>query len=626
MRTPFRSTPSLVAAAVAAALLAACGGGGSDPAAGASAAAGADAAAASTSAKNVQIAAGTITGFGSVIVDGVKFDDSSATVKIERDAASPQSASLGELKLGMRVEVQADASGKATGVTVASEVFGRIASVAADGFVVAGQTVKVSTDAASPTVFEGVAGLSGLVAGDFVEVHGSRDANDVIVASRVERKDPSTAVAIRVAGTVSGLSTTAKTFTVGGLTVKWTDTTRLLPAGVALADGQRVAVWSDAAIAGDNSLVARSIVVRKPSVTDAGGARVGGSIRKLAFDAKTFEVDGVSVDASSATFLQGSATDLANGRKVRVRGSFVAGVLKATEVRFVKDQGDAAVELTGVVTDFAGTRFKVRGVPVDVSGSDVKFEGGTAANLADGVLVKIAGVVVGDAVKPTQVEFVTSGDARTRWLFAEVSGYDATSGRFKVMGLDARLAQAATFRNADGGAATRADFTNGSRVQVRGALDAGVFVVTEVVFRTGMSLTVNDIEGSAYDVDLTAGVFKLNGTVVRIGPSTVFEGTRTNLRNGVKVEVTGAVVAGELVATKVEIEGLPTGDVMKLRGPLTDVVSASNFRVAGQRVDAGTARVEPNGASLSAASEGRAVEVEGTIADGVLKATKLQFK
>ena len=58
----------------------------------------------------------------------------------------------------------------------------------------------------------------------------------------------------------------------------------------------------------------------------------------------------------------------------------------------------------------------------------------------------------------------------------------------------------------------------------------------------------------ADEVDLAAGVFRLNGTVVRVGPTTTFEGSRENLRSGTKVEVSGTVVAGELVASKVEVQ------------------------------------------------------------------------
>jgi len=592
--------------------LAACGGGGGD----------ATTSAAPAPSNGAQTASGTITGFGSVIVDGVKYDDSAAVVKVEDDSGAPRTVSVADLKLGMQVEVRADDAGRASTVTVQSEVKGRIESLVAGGFVVAGQTVRESTDTAAPTAYEGVANLAGLAVGDFVEVHGVRDADRIIVATRIEREDASATPRVRVVGPVEKLDLAKKTFMLGTLTVTWTDATRLLPAGATLADGLRVAVWSDVAPVG-NTLAAKSIVIKRAEAPNTARAAVAGLVRGLDFAKKTFRIGEFDVDASAAAFSKGTANDLANGRRLRVRGTLVDGVLKATDVRFVKDQGDATVELTGVVTDFAGTAFKVRGVPIDVSGSGVQYSNGAQANLANGVLVRIEGDVAGNVVKPREIKFVTSEDDRARWLFGTVQGYQAQAGTFRLMGLEAKLTDATTFRNGDSTPATRADFGNDDRVQLRGAFVSGVFVVSEVVFRPGLQLVVDGVEGTAYEVDLTAGVFKLNGSVVRIGSTTVFEGSRENLRSGAKVEVTGTVVAGELVASKIEIESAGGGTVSGVRGTIGDFVSVSNFTVAGQRVDASAAVVEPAGATLAA---GRYVEIKGPVTDGVLKATKLEVR
>ena len=602
-----------IAAALAAAALTACGGGADTTgAAGASAAADAS-----------QAASGTIT--GCVIVDGIRYDDAGATVKVDDDPSAPADATLAALRLGMKVELRADRDGRASSVTVSSEVRGPIESLATNGFGVAGQTVVVSTDPAAPTVFENVQGLAGLAVGDRVEVHGTRDAAGAIVASRIERKDPSSPPAIRVVGTVAALDATAREFTLGGLTVRWDEATRIRPAAAALADGLRVAVWSDRPVTG-NVLAARAIVVKRPIPAAGDDARIGGLVRDLDFAAKTFRVDGVEVDASAATFTKGTAADLANGRRVRVRGTFADGRLSASELRFVRDQGDAAVALTGVVSDFAALRFTVRGVPVDATGDAVVYRGGTAENLADGVLVRVLGRVDGDVVRPESVEFVTTEDGRARWLFGAVSGYDAASGAFRLMNLDARLSDSTTFRNADGTPATREEFGDGDRVQVRGAFVAGVFAVREVVFRPGASSVVDRVEGGAYEVDLAAGVFRLNGTVVRLGPATVFEGSRQNLRNGVRVEVQGVVVEGELVASRVEISGRDGDELARVRGLITDFVTAADFRVAGQRVDASGASFAPSGAGPAGLADGRRVEVRGTVADGVLTATRVEFE
>lgn len=81
-----RSAPRSVAAWLFALLLVAgCGGGGS-------------------SSQGLAFTQGTIDGFGSVIVNGVRFDDRMAQV-VDDDA---QPHSRGELKLAMTVEIQSD--------------------------------------------------------------------------------------------------------------------------------------------------------------------------------------------------------------------------------------------------------------------------------------------------------------------------------------------------------------------------------------------------------------------------------------------------------------------------------------------------------------------------------------
>ena len=80
-----------------------------------------------------------------------------------------------------------------------------------------------------------------------------------------------------------------------------------------------------------------------------------------------------------------------------------------------------------------------------------------------------------------------------------------------------------------------------------------------------------------------------------------------------------------MVATKVEIK-TQGGDIARVRGSLTDFVWSANFRAAEQRVDASAAVLEPAGATLTAASEGRSVEAEGSMVLGVLKATTLRLR
>jgi hypothetical protein len=597
----------------AAAVLSACGGGG-----GTDASNGAVTPVQPTSLN--QVVLGTVTGFGSVIIEGVKYDDSAASVKVEDDSASPRNDVPSAVKLGMKVEVQADDNGRANTLKISPELFGKIAagSRTADGFVVAGQTVKVSL-VTPVTVFEGVANLAGLADGDFVEVHGARDGSGNIVATRVERKDPSAAAAIRVTGTVSGYNSADKTFTVGGLIVKFDAATRMNPVGATIANGQRVAVWSDTPIAG-NQLTAKSLSVRASGLANNDLARLGGVITDLNVAAKTFKVDGVDVDAARAQFDNGTLGDLANGRRVRVAGTFAASKVTAERIKFVRDQGDAKVELTGVITDYVSpSSFKVRGVPIDASAPTVEFKNGTPNNLANGVLVKIEGNA-GSTVSPSELEFVTANDSRAAGFAGTISELSASG--FKLSGVDIRLTPNTRYENNDI-PATFAALANAKFVKVKGAFSGSAFVAAEVEVEDGGPGTgLRSLEGSITDVaDISGGkTFLVNGTRVNTGANTEFErGTAGTLANGMRVEVYGALLNGEIRATKVEVKLPEASGTVRLRGVITDYVSAADFRVAGQRVSAA-------GISASGLANGVFVEVRGSIANNILAASELKLK
>jgi hypothetical protein len=529
--------------------LSACGGGSS----GSGGATGATGATGSTPSTAESSTSGTITGFGSVIVEGVKYEDSGATVKVESDATSPTTSTLTALRLGQQVEVKTSTNGVATSINVVSEVLGRITSLATDGFVVAGQTVKVSTDPSAPTVFEGVSGLSGLATQDLVEVHGARNAANDIVATRVERKDASGQAIVRVQGSIAGLDAAARTFSLAGLQVNYASALRVLPSGVTLANGQRVAVWSDTA-ATSTTLTAKSVVVKTHAPQQNDVLRIAGLVRELNYSAKTFKLDTFDVDASNAVFQRGTINDLANGRRASVKGTFSNGKLVASEVRYRFNQGDALVQLTGAITDFvSASSFKVRGVPVDASASAIVFTNGDVNSLANGVAVEIKGQSVDNAVLPTSIEFKTTSEGGVVPLAGTVRNYNSAAGTFDLYNLAVRLSPSTTFLNSDGTTGQRADLANGSRVQLQGALAGGVFTATQVRYRNGPTLVVNQVGGSAYDVDATAGRFKLNGTVVQTNGSTVITGELGNVTNGASVEVTGTVTNGVLVAATITV-------------------------------------------------------------------------
>ena len=378
--TPSRGRLAALLSAVL--LVAACGGGG-DSASGTAAAPDA------TSAAFTQ---GTVTGFGSVIVNGVRFDDSAASVSDDDGTRHTSSA----LRLGMRVDIDSSAVDSSTGTARASavrfggQVTGPVEAVnaAAGTLTVLGQGVDVTP----ATVFDDslAGGLAAVATGVVVEVHGLLDsATGRISATRIERE--SSPAVYKLRGMVSALDTTAKTFRIGGATVHYAAVSGALPN---LADGAllRVAL-ATTPVAG----VWQAQSLRAPGMRrgDATQAHVRGAIS--AFTAATaFSVDGIPVDASAASFPDGSA-GLALGAQVDVRGTLSNGTLVATKVALEsrhRGDDDRKYELHGAITavDTAAKTFVLRGITVSHAGT-VSFKDGTEAGLVVGAKVEVRGVL-----------------------------------------------------------------------------------------------------------------------------------------------------------------------------------------------------------------------------------------
>lgn len=390
-----RTLLAAAAASSASALLAACGGGGSDEP---------EAPTATAS----SFTDGVIAGFGSVIVGGVRFDDSKAAVTTEEGAA----LAAGALRLGMTVEVdggridRAAASALALRIRLNSELLGPVGAVdaAAGTLVVLGQTVLVTTSTVFDDTLSG--GLAALTAGRVVEVYGIPDpANARIVATRIEAEDA--APAYKLSGRIASLDTTARTFAINGQVVNYAGVPAAqVPPG--LANGQAVRVRLQTALVA-GQWVATALRAGRRWPESMGEAKLEGVITAFA-STSSFSVNGLPVNASAATFPDGT-TGLALGARVEVSGSIVAGVMQATTVEIEERRfpGPRVWDLRGEVgqLDTAAETFALRGITVWYGGT-VEFRDGTVANLANGVRVRVRGPLAADRTRleATRIDFI----------------------------------------------------------------------------------------------------------------------------------------------------------------------------------------------------------------------------
>ncbi|MCU0774578.1 MAG: DUF5666 domain-containing protein [Ideonella sp.] len=528
---------SRAAALMAAALVTACGGGGSP---------GGDAATA--------VSVGTVTGFGSVIVDGVRYDDQAATLSLDTEPGAPDDRPGAiQLKLGQRVVMLTtgdDRGARALRVNVSAEVVGRVSSTSPD-LVVAGQVVTVNADAAAGpvTVFDGFSGLADIAIGDRAEVHGVPrvvSGRLVIQATRIERK-PSAEAWVRVAGAVSDLAADASSFRIGGLTVQVDRGTRVVPRGAALANGQRVVVWSTGAQTG-NTIDASWIRIRRGEQQGADEFRLAGPVSDCAPPcAGGFSVGGVSVDASRAEFRNGTAADLANGRWVLVRGSQSAdgSSVAATRVILGRTPGDAEVTLRGAVTDYVDAQnFRVRGVPVTTTGGTV-FASNCPNPLADGTLVEVQGRVEGIHVVADDIACRSASDGTVVQAKGLVTGWNPSAGTFRLpgslfTGLLLQVGPQTVYEDGSAG-----DLRNGSFVEIDGVVTGTTVAVTRVEFeplRDGLpaGLIVHETEGIASSIAGPAGAITsitVNGMTFGVDGLTAFAPGIASVVEGAQVKV-----------------------------------------------------------------------------------------
>ncbi|WP_372524991.1 DUF5666 domain-containing protein, partial [Piscinibacter sp.] len=180
------------------------------------------------------VAVGTVNGFGSVIIDGIRFDDRNTAAVEELE---PGKDVVTEVQLGERVEVAFEQAGVAKTLRVDAALAGPVSSIVnAAQFVVLGQTVEVNASVATGPVTQfagGYMSAADVMPSDAVEVHGPiarRGTSFVIQATRIEKK-AALPTYLKVTGLISDLgSGGAAVFKLGELSVD-AGAAAVLPAG-----------------------------------------------------------------------------------------------------------------------------------------------------------------------------------------------------------------------------------------------------------------------------------------------------------------------------------------------------------------------------------------------------------
>ena len=315
------------------------------------------------SASGSAASSGTITGFGSVFVNGKKFEANGVEVRRDDGTTERCDISLADpcgLRRGMTVSVTGSFNGNehiADSVQQKDAVEGLVQSVAADGLslVVMGQLVLVD----SATIFDNNVTP---VAGDNVEVNGHIRPNGVIQATFIERK--LIGVTPEVRGFISSHSAGAATFQIGNLTVNY--------AGAIISDmpSPSGSNWNDrfVEVKGTNfnsattTLTATKVEPENQGVQEADEFEVEGFVTQIDVDGSgDFLIGNTRVHTTANTEFRGGTIDeIVVGGKLSAEGRLANGILTAKHVKF-----HASVKLEGNVAsiDPVAKTFTITGLP-----------------------------------------------------------------------------------------------------------------------------------------------------------------------------------------------------------------------------------------------------------------------
>lgn len=433
-------------------LMAACGGGGADTSAGIGIGG------------TGKTASGSITGFGSIFVNGVEYATDGAQIIVDDTPGHLQS----DLRIGMVVTVvgsAADATGIAEQVSFETYLAGPLVPVAGQfpgpdlntkTFDALG--VRVNVDATG-TVFETATpafDFDTLADGDIVAVSGFIDDGGTLQASWIRREGnlaTNPVPSVKLKGQVSGASATG--FYLGPVRITTSPSTDFsdIPGGV-VGDGMFVDVRGTYTNATAIDASGGRVALHSLAVGDDGDAVSLEGIVAAFGGVGSFQVAGRAVDASGAT-LQPASMTLADGVKVEVEGTISGGVLVAASV---ESRADTA-EVHGRIGS------------VNVTNAALN-EGTISVPAGDGTIVAVT-------------------DRRTS--FADLTGADA----------DLKLT----------------DLGATEWVEMRGYVDGGTFVASEVR-RAGADevLVQGPVESFSFNASIT-----LLGVTYTTGGGTEFE-------------------------------------------------------------------------------------------------------
>jgi len=582
-------------------------------------------------------ATGVITGFGSVYINGVKFETDQAGVTANGETDTEDALEIGmvvtvngnvgadgEGAEASTIEYQSSAEGPVTGINLAEK-----------NITLLGQVYFID----DLTEFDDVT-FDAIQIGNWVEISAIENSDGQYIATRVELSDSSED--IQLIGKVSQLDTVTMTFNISQQAIDYSNAT----VEGDLLDGVEVEVESETDLV-DGVLVATEVEVEE--APDLAGQLIGfeGEIEVFTSIAD-FVVNDQSITTTNETIFKGGhSSDLALGVEITVRGSIVDGAFVAAVIRVAQD---TEIKIEGLVqsTDLDTNSIVILGNAVftdeytrfiDDSEDDERRFRVDDILIGDKVSIKAfdnEGQLLASQVKRKKTVNEVDDDTETTELEGKVS--DITAPTFSVNGVTVKVTEASVIESPNSSELTSSEFfstiTNDTEVEVEGIpQDDGSLLALEIEIESkendsGVVEPFVELKGIIDSFD-SVEAFTVNGHSITTNLFTRYEdGNPDLLAMGIEVKVKGHQAEdGTIVAKKIEIESENDNNrETEVEGEVTGFTSATEFTIGEQSITTTVNTRFDNGSAENLAL-GVYVEVDGLINnDGILVAEEIEFE
>lgn len=403
------------------------------------------------------------------------------------------------------------------------------------------------TDARGAVVEGGTVDM--IANGSLVSVEGRLTAG-VLVATKLEIEQ---ATVVALDGVAQAVDAVAGSVTVGGQTVRVTATTQLIDSSTAAVPnfslasvhvGDRLSIL---AFRQEDVLIATQLERLNPDAPPPNqpSTSIQGTVSNF-MSVASFVVAGQQVNAGGATFVGGTAANLANGVNVSVEGTLANGILDASAVQILPgNPGPSSVTITGTISGFVSVKdFTVAGQRIDASSAS--FNNGTASDLANGRTVTVRGVLQSGSLVAQTVSFAQPPQTTTLEVEGTIKNFVSVAN-FIVAG------QPVNASNATISHGVASDLANGRQVHVTGVLQNGVLIATTVTLEDPPEPVEISVRGLITNFVSVAN-FTVAGRTVDATNAKFSDGQASDLANGRSVQVQGFLNGQVLKATEVELD------------------------------------------------------------------------